>query len=502
MLSGTDPPYRAMIERLQEGAAILSGDGILLYANRRLTEMLQLPAGRLQLSSFRDAVAPTARPEFDQLLRQSSPGESRGELVLTANDSQVPVAVALSDLSTGEVPLICMVVTDLSEQKRSQDMIAARTIEAEMLTLRLRALTSKLVLAEQRERRRLASELHDYLAQNLIVCRMAIDRMMRSSTPEQRTTLGEASTGLSECIAYCRNMVADLSPTVLYEAGLYAALRWLGNRMARHGLHVDLELEESYRPGEDQAVILFQAVRELLFNALKHAGVDRARVQARDANGVFSLVVVDAGQGFDPSVPLAAGSGMGFGLFAVREHLSTMGGRVEIESGPRGTRITLSVSHPVETPCPAPHVGAARVRVLLVDDHATVRDGLRRILTADPELEIVGEASHGEEAVTLARKLHPDVVLMDVHMPKIDGISATRMLKSELAETRVIGLSMHDSHEFADAMLEAGAAAYLTKDVRAEELLAAVRAIAAGVPRTGPVETVSGSDASSTRPTA
>jgi PAS domain S-box-containing protein len=477
-----------MIERLQEGAALLSSDGILLYVNRRLAEMLRSQAEQLTLASFRDVVVSTARPEFDQLLRQSSPGDSRGELVLTAHDgSQVPVAVALSDLTTGEIPLVCMVVTDLSEQRRSQDMIAARTTETEMLTVRLRALTSKLVLAEQRERRRFASELHDYLAQNLIVCRMAIDRMMRSSTPEQRTTLEEASTGLSECIAYCRNMVADLSPTVLYEAGLYAALRWLGHRMARHGLQVDLELEESYRPGEDQAVILFQAVRELLFNVLKHAGVDRVRVQARDSNGVFSLVVIDAGQGFDPKVPLAAGSTMGFGLFAVREHLSTMGGRVEIESGPHGTRITLSVPHPFEATRPAAQAGA-KVRVLLVDDHATVRDGLRRILTADPELEIVGEASHGEEAVSLARALRPDVVLMDVHMPKTDGIAATRALKSELAATRVIGLSMHDSHEFADAMIEAGASAYLTKDVRGDELLAAVRAIAAGVPRTGSIE--------------
>ena len=261
-LSGAEPPYRAMIERLQEGAAILSRDGVVLYANRRLAEMLRAPAEYLKLSSFRDVVAPERRSSFDVLVNRSSPGESRGELVLTAQDgSEAPVAVALSDLTSGDVPLICMVVTDLSEQKHTQDVIAERTTEAEMLALRLRALTSKLVLAEQRERRRLASELHDYLAQNLVVCRMTIDRMMRSSTPEQRTMLEEASTGLTECIGYCRSMVADLSPTVLYEAGLYAALRWLGQRMGKNGLHVDLDMEESYKPGEDQAIMIFQAVR-------------------------------------------------------------------------------------------------------------------------------------------------------------------------------------------------------------------------------------------------
>ncbi len=488
-LSGADPPYRSMIERMQEGATLLSADGVVLYANRRLAEMLRAPADELALTSFHDVVTPGVRPILDDLLRQSSPGESRGELLLTARDGvDVPVTVAVSDLTSGGIPLVFMVVTDLSEHKRSQQMIAERTTEAEGLAVRLRSLTAKLVLAEQRERHRLASELHDYLAQNLVVCRMAIDRSMRTRGADQRALLEEANNALTECIGYCRSMVADLSPTVLYQAGLYAGLRWLGQRMGRHGLRVDLDLEETFVPEEDQAVLLFQSVRELLFNVLKHSQVDRAVVQVRDRGGEFFLTVADAGRGFDPAAPMSLESANAFGLFAVREQLSNIGGRCEIESGPQGTRITLSLPHAIHAPPlpPASVSAPGRIRVLLADDHATVREGLRRLLMEDPELEVVGEAAHGDEAIMLARALHPDVVLMDIHMPKTDGITATREIKRELGQIHVIGLSMHDGSEFAEAMLRAGASAYLTKDGRGAELLAAIHAccspISAGAP--------------------
>jgi CheY-like chemotaxis protein len=349
-----------------------------------------------------------------------------------------------------------------------------RTTEAEGLAGRLRALTSKLVLAEQRERHRLASELHDYLSQNLVVCRMALDRAMRTSGADQRALLDEASAALTECIGYCRSMVADLSPAVLYQAGLYPALRWLGQRMGRHGLQVDFDMEETFVPEEDRAIILFQSVRELLFNVLKHSQADRATVCVRNRGGEFSLTVADAGRGFDP---VAQESSTAFGLFAVREQLSNIGGRFEIESGAQGTRVTLRLPH--VAPGPPQNVSEGvpgKIRVLLADDHATVREGLRRILMDDPELEVVGEAANGDEAIALARALHPDVVLMDIHMPKTDGITATRAIKHELRRVHVIGLSMHDGSEFAEAMLQAGASAYLTKDGRGAELLAAIHA--------------------------
>lgn len=119
-------------------------------------------------------------------------------------------------------------------------------------------------------------------------------------------------------------------------------------------------------------------------------------------------------------------------------------------------------------------------RVLLVDDQALVRGGFRMILDAQPDIEIVGEAANGREALALARELAPDLVLMDVRMPELDGIEATKHLMSERPEVRVLILTTFDLDEYVYRALRAGADGFLLKNVPPEELIAAVRAIAAG----------------------
>jgi DNA-binding NarL/FixJ family response regulator len=109
--------------------------------------------------------------------------------------------------------------------------------------------------------------------------------------------------------------------------------------------------------------------------------------------------------------------------------------------------------------------------VLLVDDHALVRNGLSSVLRYHTELQVVGEASDGHEAVAMATALKPDVVVMDVNMPRMDGVEASKRIKRELPGTVVIGLSMHDGGQHESAMRESGAAAYLTKDSAAERLI-------------------------------
>jgi DNA-binding NarL/FixJ family response regulator len=121
-----------------------------------------------------------------------------------------------------------------------------------------------------------------------------------------------------------------------------------------------------------------------------------------------------------------------------------------------------------------------KIHILLADDHAVVRQGFKMILAAQPDMEIVGEAGNGREAVELAGTLQPDVIVMDVAMPELNGIEATRRLADTSPRTRVLALSMHKDSVYVREILRAGARGYLLKDSIASDLLAAVRAVARG----------------------
>lgn len=121
-----------------------------------------------------------------------------------------------------------------------------------------------------------------------------------------------------------------------------------------------------------------------------------------------------------------------------------------------------------------------RVRVLVVDDHPLVRQGTRDILERDPGIAVVGEAATGEEALALAEVLRPDVVMMDLGLPGMSGLEATRAIRQSHPEIKVLVLTIHDEEEYVLELLDAGAAGYLLKDVRDAELTAAVVTVAAG----------------------
>ncbi|MBP6440408.1 MAG: response regulator transcription factor [Caldilineaceae bacterium] len=121
-----------------------------------------------------------------------------------------------------------------------------------------------------------------------------------------------------------------------------------------------------------------------------------------------------------------------------------------------------------------------KVRLFLVDDHPIVRSGLRMLFQAEPDLEIVGEADGGAEAIVAVQRLRPDVVIMDVAMPGVNGIEATRRIKEIAPETAVLALTMHEDEQYFFEMLKAGASGYIPKRAAPDDLVAAVRVVAQG----------------------
>ena len=130
-----------------------------------------------------------------------------------------------------------------------------------------------------------------------------------------------------------------------------------------------------------------------------------------------------------------------------------------------------------------------KIRVMLVEDHVLVRQGTRELLEREEDIEVVAEAGDGEEAVRLAAEHRPGVILMDIAIPKLNGLEATQRIKAAIPELAVLVLSAYDDDEYVFAFLEAGAAGYLLKDVSAGDLIKAIRAVSAGEPVLHPAVT-------------
>ncbi|MFZ7101893.1 MAG: response regulator [Peptococcaceae bacterium] len=120
------------------------------------------------------------------------------------------------------------------------------------------------------------------------------------------------------------------------------------------------------------------------------------------------------------------------------------------------------------------------IRLLIVDDHALLREGLVKIVSLEEQIEIVGEASRGNEAVQLARELKPDVILMDINMPGINGIEATKLIKAEMPNIGIIALTIHDDEEYIFELIRVGISGYVLKDIQPERLIAAIKDVAEG----------------------
>lgn len=367
------------------------------------------------------------------------------------------------------------------------EIVFSYSTEKERSVRQLRRLVIQLTEAEDRERNRIAALLHDDLQQTLAGIKVHIDMASRQTSDNSYVSgrLKTAVSLLESAIERSRHLSHELNPPALRTRGLVPALEMLAAETERaYHLEVSVDAPEDTLPLSDFArIVTYRAVQELLFNIVKHAGVDDATIQVKSVEDGIEIVVRDRGHGFDTRKVLTRDSPTGLGLLSVRERVEAIGGVLQIESLP-GEGSTFTIFLPPEATraqgvlmrtAEGAEAPTKKTKVVLVDDHAVIRQGIALLLNEEPDLQVVAEADNGSEAIDLVRELAPDVVVMDLTMPGMNGDQATRELLAQSPSTRVIGLSMHAEQEAKDAMLAAGAVAYLPKAGPSSELIAAIR---------------------------
>ena len=350
----------------------------------------------------------------------------------------------------------------------------------------VQALTGRVREAEESERGRLARELHDDFGQRLTALRMKLQlAQMKPQTPA--STLDECVTISEDLLRDMRSFARGLRPPLLDEVGLAPALRALFElHSGGPALALDLDIPtDAPRLPQSTELAIFRVFQEALANVLRHADATRLSLELksddRSVNG-------QADRQWSGLRSARRGAGVGERPSSrPREHAGT--GRVHRRRARGRVRAGTRDHDPVARAAdhrdgrPGPSAGGGRVMsctVLLADDHTLVRAGLRALLETLPDVSSVLEASDGREALEVIAAHRPDVVLMDIAMPRLNGLEAAAMVARDYPATRTIVLSMHGAEAHVLQALRAGAAGYLLKDAAAVELPLAIRAVQRG----------------------
>ncbi len=410
-------------------------------------------------------------------------------------------------LTFRQAMIIATVITEaIGQAVKSYSALTSQQLEQQ--AGQLRGLAADLNTAEQRLRRQLAQALHDHLQQLLVSARLKVEWVAGRADPETAEPLAQVQETLDQALQWSRGLTTELYPPVLYDRGLAPALEWLGNHVReQHGLRVQLRTDPAAEPDDqDLQAFLFSAVQELLLNVVKHAETDQAKVTMRRQHSGVLITVEDRGVGCMSNDVVHPSEMTAFGLFNIRERLRVLSGSMNVETAPdQGCRVELycplamaprsdqsrSQERRTQEDAVNAHVQfepehtqgnppRKRIRVMIVDDHKIMREGLRGILGHEQSLEVVAEAADGKEAVDLLDEVSPDVVIMDMAMPRMDGVEATKQITKHRPDIRVVGLSMHNSKDMADAMFDAGASAYLAKGGPSRELVNAILSVVRG----------------------
>jgi len=345
--------FRTIFENTVVGLYRTTPDGRILLANPALVKMMgyrsfkELAKLNLEKGGFDSS---TPRSIFKQRIEKE--GKVIGLESVWIRRDGTKLFVSESAFAVGDEK-----GNTLYYEGTAQNITKRKEAEEKLLLYQqqLRSLASELSLAEERLRRRVATELHDHISQNLAISKMKLESLTASATAEQAASIGEISKLIAQTIDVTRSLTFEMSPPVLYELGFEAAVGWLAKQTRqRFGLKVEFTDDGKPKPLDtDVRAMLFQAVRELLVNVVKHAKARRVKVStarmAQRGRGRIQITVEDNGVGFDADASSTPDytKGGGFGLFNIRERLDRIGGSINVRSRPgHGTRVILTAPIP------------------------------------------------------------------------------------------------------------------------------------------------------------
>lgn len=501
-LQGAEHPYRVMVETINEGAATLDATGTILYSNARFAEILGVPLEKFIGTAVHSHVGASERKKLQTLIEQGRKTPATGEIGLeTSQGRSRVVRFSLSPVKNSGLQAICVVATELTAL-----MDANESLKANEETLR--QLSSRLLQLQDDERRHIARDLHDITGQNLAVQSIALSQILNSKTVQLDGTTRQT---LSECAALTRQVGEEirtlsylLHPPLLDELGLASAVKWYAQGFQlRTGiaLEVDISPDFSRLPPEAE-VTLFRVIQESLTNVHRYSGSPKAYVSLRTMGDEIKVQVGDFGKGMRTDVlksPHGADAPLGVGIQGMKERMRQLSGRLDIASRPHeGTLVTATLplsglaalagefvtadqprlSREVE----GAHVESPseRKRILIADDHEVLRRGLRTMLQFETQWEICGEAADGQEAVDKAGELTPDLVIMDINLPTLNGLAAVRQILRHRPETKILVFTVHDSDQTIHEIIASGAHGYLSKAKGGQDLVSVIKELFAG----------------------
>jgi PAS domain S-box-containing protein len=336
--------FRAVFEGATIGIALVDRDGRIIESNPALQALLGCGAEELRCQMFTSFAQPEDEERCHSLFQELVAGQRPAiqmEKQYLRRDGQAAwghLTVSPFRGREGEQQFAIGMLEDITLRKQAEADI--RNYQQQ-----LRSMASELSLTEERERRRLATELHDHVGQILALAQIKLGAVRESAGTALAAPMDEIRRLIEQTIQYTRSLTFELSPPILYDLGFEAAVEWLAEMMQeQHGVRIQVQTDKAPKAMDDEIkVLLFQAVRELLVNVIKHAQASQVRVAMNREGRNLHIKVEDNGVGlpFSLDAPLA---GRGFGLFSIRERLKYLGGHLEAESEPgQGTRVTLKV---------------------------------------------------------------------------------------------------------------------------------------------------------------